>query len=322
MPAGSYLCNVKSLKRFRDDNTTLTLPDEPTFKDMPLTQFRIDEADWKPAEAPYAPTPADKPAGERTFMGFHRPGGRGVGTRNYVVIIGVTSRVSGFAKGLERRFTGRQPGTCDGVVAVAHTESGSDCASGSGHPGASTIPANRSKVLRALAGFAVHPNVAGVLLLDEGDELPALVSYIKDHSYPLEHVPHRELVLTGEYAGDMNRASSLVEELLAGSGDAKRVATPLSSLVLAQQCGGSDAFSGISANPLVGWIARRLVAEGGGVLLAETDELIGAEGYVLDHLEKVDTGKKFLGLVARFYRCDANQISIRTTLQSAAQRLA
>ena len=76
----------------------------------------------------------------------------------------------------------------------------------------------------------------------------------------------------------------------------------MSEIVLAQQCGGSDAFSGISANPLIGWVSRQIVADGGGVVLAETDELIGAESYVLQKLRDHETGEKFLSLVERFYK--------------------
>ena len=62
---------------------------------------------------------------------------------------------------------------------------------------------------------------------------------------------------------------------------------------MAQQCGGSDAFSGISANPLAGWVARRLVACGGSALLAETDELIGAEEYVTSICSSYETAEKY-----------------------------
>ena len=121
--------------------------------------------------------------------------------------------------------------------------------------------------------------------------------------YPLDTVPHRTLTLSGNYAKDAATGEAQLRELLdAAKGGAARTDVPLSELCLAQQCGGSDAFSGISANPLMGCVARQLVANKGSVILAETDELIGAEGYILDRLDSADTGQKFLDLVNRFYR--------------------
>ena len=75
---------------------------------------------------------------------------------------------------------------------------------------------------------------------------------------------------------------------------------PLSQLKIALQCGGSDAFSGISGNPLAAWVAKEVIRYGGCANLAETDELIGAESYVLDKVERLETARKFLDMVERF----------------------
>jgi altronate dehydratase len=161
-------------------------------------------------------------------------------------------------------------------------------------------------VLRVLSGFAVHPNVGGILFVEQGTEelrTEHVLDYMKQNDYALDHVPFKTLTLSGKHAEDVMAAESHVTELLVGANSTGgRVESPMSELFLAQQCGGSDAFSGLSANPLMGWIARRLVAHNGGVILAETDELIGAEGYVLDKVKDQATGKQFLALVSRFYR--------------------
>ena len=73
-------------------------------------------------------------------------------------------------------------------------------------------------------------------------------------------------------------------------------------LTIAQQCGGSDSFSGTSANPLVAEACRLLVEAGGSALLAETDELIGAEQYVLQNVASYETAEAFLRMVDRFQR--------------------
>jgi altronate dehydratase len=81
---------------------------------------------------------------------------------------------------------------------------------------------------------------------------------------------------------------------------AGRTEEPLSELRIGLQCGGSDAFSGVSANPLVGWVSKEVVRNGGAANLAETDELIGAERYVLKNVRDAETARRFLGAVERF----------------------
>ena len=79
-----------------------------------------------------------------------------------------------------------------------------------------------------------------------------------------------------------------------------RSEAPLCELKLALQCGGSDAFSGISGNPLAAWVAREIIRYGGAANLAETDELIGAEPYVLQKVRDAETARKFLATIASF----------------------
>eukprot|EP00730_Choanoeca_flexa_P001769 TRINITY_DN10775_c0_g1_i2.p1 TRINITY_DN10775_c0_g1~~TRINITY_DN10775_c0_g1_i2.p1 ORF type:complete len:999 (+),score=247.95 TRINITY_DN10775_c0_g1_i2:14-3010(+) len=304
---GAYLCNLKSLATFSDRQSKLTLPAAPTFRNAPFKRHELPKSSFQPAPATADVAPELSPADQQlTFMGYPRAGGRGIGTRNYVVVMGVSSQAAGFVRALERRFKhtviearGQQgQAQCDGVVAVAHTEGGSLM-------DAKGKPRNYEKVQRVLAGFAVHPNVGALLLVDQGDEILTtkdVLAYASGHDYPLAHVPHATLSLgTVSFEDNLNRAATMVEDLLTKA-PAPRQASPLSALAFAQQCGGSDAFSGISANPLAGWLARRLVCHGGSALLAETDELIGAEGYVLDKVRDYDTADHFLQLVDRFYR--------------------
>ncbi|EDQ85851.1 uncharacterized protein MONBRDRAFT_28912 [Monosiga brevicollis MX1] len=306
---GSYLCNLKSLATFADRHSKLNLPSEPTFRNAPFTRHTVAQQNFSPAP----PTKRDEsaaatPAPLTTFMGFPRGGNRGAGTRNYVVILGISSRAAGFARALERQFTHtleqartlQGQATCDGVVAVAHTEGGLDAKLTTDNEN------NVEKVLRVLAGFAVHPNVGAVLFLDHGDEVVTtrhVLEYIRAHDYPLDDVPYRALSLKNQTMKEaMHQATELVEELYLQAQQHQRVAVGVEHLCFAQQCGGSDAFSGISANPLAGWMARELVAQGGSAVLAETDELIGAESYVLQRVRDYDTADHFLQLVDRYYR--------------------
>ena len=165
-----------------------------------------------------------------------------------------------------------------GIVCVAHTEGGED-----------RTPNNLDLLLRTLSGFMVNPNVGAVLSLDHGGQEAVtnemLRSYLENNSYPIEDVPHEFMSLEGNFRADLERAKSVVSGWLEEVNGARRTEEPVSELKIGLQCGGSDAFSGVSANPLVGWVSKEIVRNGGAANLAETDELIGAERYVLRQCE-------------------------------------
>jgi altronate dehydratase len=287
IPAGSYVCNAAMLEALQGRNLPFGLPAEPNFEDY-AAPFTLDADGFVPGVqvAPYAET--------RTFLGYPRAGGRGVGTRNHVVLLGLTSRVSGYVRALEAQFKGAEAAYphLDPVVAVAHTE------------GAGAEPLNnRDLLLRTLAGFVVHPNVGAVLIVDDGGGQigwPALHAYLRAKGYPLDSVPHHVLDLTGQFELDLEQGAAIVSAWLPMVTASPRVPTPLAALNLALQCGGSDAFSGVSANPLAGAVARELIRYGGAACLAETTELIGAESYVLHSVRDLATAQAFLGFSRRY----------------------
>jgi altronate dehydratase len=272
---------------YRDGN--LRLPERPNFRDAELEPYVLDEENFQPGEQVSL---YDEP---RTFTGYRRGGDRGVGTRNYVVLLGVTSRMTGFVRALEWELNGVSDAyeNIDGIVCVAHTEGGEG-----------RTPNNLDLLLRTLSGFMVSPNVGAVLVLDHGAEgavtKEMLRSYALEHGYPLDDVPHEFLSLGGSFRADLERAKSVVGDWLEEVNAVRRTEAPLSELKIAMQCGGSDAFSGVSANPLVGWVTREVVRHGGSANLAETDELIGAERYVLKNVRNVETARRFLRTVERF----------------------
>ena len=267
----------------------LHLPQEPTFRDAGLKPYVLDEESFRPGEQ------VPLHAAPRAFMGYRRGMGRGVGTRNDIVLLGVTSRLTGFARALEGELKGAPDDyeNVDGIVAVAHTEGGED-----------STPNNLELLLRTLSGFIVNPNVGAVLVLDHGGEDAVtgrmLRSYMEEHGYPLADVPHEFMSLEGGFRADLERAKSVVTGWLDRVNAAQRTEEPASELRIGLQCGGSDAFSGVSANPLVGWVSKEIVRNGGAANLAETDELIGAEHYVLKNVRDLQTAKRFLATVERF----------------------
>ena len=281
---GDYVCNQGMLDALGGRSIDFELPSAPNFADH-IEPYRFDERGFAPGEQVSGPTRAD------SFSGYLRPGSRGVGTRNFIVVLGTTSRTSSFARALAARCADVPVPGVDGVVAIAHTEGGGW-----------EKPNNEEHLLRTLAGFAIHPNVGAVLAVDYGGEAVgnrALQEYLSRNDSPLDHVPHRFMSVEGGFAAQLDEGERQVRQWLGEIG-AARSEQPLSHLRLALQCGGSDAFSGISGNPLASWVARELVRGGGGANLAETDELIGAEPYVLKNVRDAATAQRFLMMVERF----------------------
>jgi altronate dehydratase len=285
---GDYVCNQKILSVLRERRVDFKPPASPNFRDHALEPYTLDEAAFRPGEqVPLYREP-------RAFLGYARGAGRGVGTRNYVVVLGFTSRTAGYAKALERRMRGAADGYANvsGVAAVAHTEGGED-----------RPPNNLELLLRTLAGFVVHPNVGAVLVVDdEGSAVTnaMLRRYLAEHGYPLAGVPHGFMTLRSSFAKDLEAGERRVRGWLERADRESRTEQPLSELKVALQCGGSDAFSGVSANPLAAWVAKEVIRNGGSANLAETDELIGAERYVLQNVRNLATARRFLRMVERF----------------------
>ncbi|HWS81414.1 MAG TPA: UxaA family hydrolase [Rubrobacter sp.] len=314
---GDYACNEKILRVLRErlgvspereeedpegtsdqgggrvpggqDEAGLRLPEEPNFSDAELEPYVLDEEGFRPGvQVPLHDEP-------RTFMGYRRGAGRGVGTRNYIVVMGLTSRLTGFVRALELEMEGVADAyeNVEGIVCVAHTEGGEE-----------RSPNNLDLLLRTLSGFMVNPNVGAVLVLDHGGEEAVtnsmLEAYLEANGYPIDDVPHEFMSLEGSFRRDLEVAKSVVRGWLEEVDAARRTEEPASELKIGLQCGGSDAFSGVSANPLVALVSGEVVKNGGIANLAETDELIGAEHYVLKNVRDLQTARRFLSTVERF----------------------
>jgi len=215
----------------------------------------------------YVPTtPVPQPA---TFEGFVRSDG-GVGTRNFVGVISSVNCSATVCKAIEKAFSGdamdEWPGV-DGVVAITH---GGGC-------GMSGTGEGIAILRRTLRGYAVHPNFAGVLVIGLGCEVNQVDALVE----PLEATGDRIRTLTIQDAGGTREAiaagSAIVRELLALANAARRQTVPARQLTVGLQCGGSDGYSGISANPALGAAVDLLVRHGGTAILSETPEIYGAE---------------------------------------------
>lgn len=288
LAAGDYLCNDRILRALSERDIDFGLPERANFVDL-FAPYHLDANEIVPGQQ------VSRVAIPGSFHGYQREGSRGVGTRNFLVVIGLTSADAALATAIAERVRAQHDRldreACE-VVAVTHTEGGGKRA-----------PHNLDFVLRTLAGFAVHANTGAVLVLDHGAGSYTntdLETFMRAEGYPLDHVPHAFVTAQGSFDDAVNRSMQTVADLLPKACAAQRSEQPLSGLRLALQCGGSDAFSGVSGNALAGWVAKELIRQGGSANLAETDELIGAESYVLENVRDRDVAVRFLDKIATF----------------------
>lgn len=241
------------------------------------------------------PPPDYIPEAERaTFKGFHRLDGR-VGTRNFILIVPTSMCASHEAQQIsliaEYALYNRQKyPNIDGVVAIPHNK-GCGCQDGS------TIDV----MLRTLSNYADHPNVGGVILLDLGCEktnLEVVEKYLlkreKSFAKPMAKIGIQDV---GGTQAAIELGLKEVERMLPNVNDIEREQFPVSELVLGVKCGGSDGFSGISANPSVGRAADLLVKSGGTVLMTEVPEFCGAEHLLANRAKNTETGRAVYRMV-------------------------
>jgi len=212
----------------------------------------------------YVPTvAAEAPA---TFEGYVRPDGR-VGTRNFVGVISSVNCSATVCKAIEKAFAGDAmaawPGV-DGVVAITH---GTGC-------GMSGVGEGIALLRRTLRGYAAHPNFAGVLVIGLGCEVNQVGAIVDAAGPQLRSMTIQEAGGTREAIA---RGEAIVREMLDVAAQARRQTVPASRLVVGLQCGGSDGYSGISANPALGAAVDILARHGGTAILSETPEIYGAE---------------------------------------------
>jgi len=213
------------------------------------------------------PTPQAPPA---TFMGFVRPDGR-VATRNYIGVISTVNCSASVAKFVAAHFTPERLAAfpqVDGVVPITHS---SGC-------GMDSAGAGIDLLRKTIAGYVRHPNFAGVVLIGLGCEANQMDALFLSES--LEENPLLQpLVIqtTGGSRKTTEAAVAAVERMLAPANAFRRQPVSAAHICVGLQCGGSDGYSGITANPALGAACDLLVAQGGTVILSETPEIYGAE---------------------------------------------
>jgi len=229
-----------------------------------------------------------------TFKGFRRPDGR-VGTRNYILIVPTSMCASHEASQISMmseflHYSREKFPNVDGVVAIPHNK-GCGCQDGS----------TLDVMMRTLSNYADHPNVGGVILIDLGCEKTNL-SFVEKYLTKREKPIDKPLFKIGiQEVGGTQAAIELglkhVEAMLPEVNCARREDFPVSELVLGVKCGSSDGFSGISANPSLGYCSDLLVRSHGTVLLTEVPEFCGAEHLLATRAKDAETGRRIYALV-------------------------
>lgn len=238
------------------------------------------------------------PEGERrTFLGFRRADGR-VGTRNMIAIIASVNCSAHTCREIARYFTPERLAAypnVNGVIALAH---GSGCANRVGGP-------DYVLLQRTLAGMARHANVGASILVGLGCETNQIADLVENYGLrqqaepvgPAHWPPSLVIQDLGGIRKTVQAGIEAVEALLPQVNAVERTPQPISELMLALQCGGSDGWSGITANPVLGLVVDEVVRQGGTAVLSETPEIYGAEHLLTRRAVSPEVGQKLVAKV-------------------------
>lgn len=238
-------------------------------------------ADLKPAA----------PKKHATFQGIVRADGR-VATRNYIGILSSVNCSATAARAIADHFSKiNNPNALanfpnvDGVVALTH---GTGC-------GMDTEGTGMQILERTLAGYATHANFAGVVVVGLGCEANQLQTWLAHSGLQEGSTLHTfNIQDTGGTAKTVKKGIEFVQRMLPVANAVQRVPCSVENITVGLQCGGSDGYSGISANPALGAAVDLLVQHGGTAILSETPEIYGAEHLLTRRAVRLDVGEKLV----------------------------
>lgn len=222
---------------------------------------------------------------DATFLGFQRPDGK-VGVRNEIWIIPTVGCVNNIATALAKRANAKVKGSVQEVIAFPHPY------------GCSQMGDDQEHTRMILADLINHPNAGGVLVLGLGCEnsnIDVLKPYIGD--YDEKRV---KFLVCQEVEDEMEKGGELLEELIDYAAAFEREPISVSKLIIGMKCGGSDGFSGITANPLVGRFSDLLISKKGTTILTEVPEMFGAETILMNRCENEQLFDKAVELINDF----------------------
>ncbi len=267
-PIGEAKCDIAAGEHVHVQNLHTLLSGELSYE-------------WHPCGKPLLP------AEEKYFPGYLRANGN-VGVRNELWILPTVGCVSGIAKALEKQAQVLIGGGVEAVHAFTHPY------------GCSQMGDDQEHTRDVLADLAQHPNAGGVLVLGLGCENSG-VEEIRKRMSNIDDKRVRFLVcqqVEDELATGMELLTAIADEMRSDI----RVPCSASKLVVGLKCGGSDGFSGITANPVIGGFSDLLIAQGGSTILTEVPEMFGAETILMDRCETEETFNKTVSLINDFKR--------------------
>lgn len=225
---------------------------------------------------------------ERSFQGFRRADGQS-GTRNYIGVltsVNCSGSVARFiAEAAEKTDWFRGLANVDGIVPIVH---GSGCGMAGKGEGYETL-------YRTLKGYARNPNFAGILLVGLGCEVMQIPDLIGTERMRADgNFQYMTIQQSGGTRATVAAGVEVLREMAKIADRAKREPIPVSELVIGMQCGGSDGYSGITANPALGVASDLLVSHGGTTILSETSEVYGAEHLLTRRAVTAEVGEKLI----------------------------
>ena len=231
---------------------------------------------------------------EASFMGIKRADGR-VATRNYIGILSSVNCSATAARAIADHFSRHNNPSAlkdfpnvDGVVALTH---GTGC-------GMDTDGLGMQILQRTLTGYATHPNFAGVLVVGLGCESNQINAWLAHGSLTEgENLRVFSIQDTGGTAQTVAKGIALIKDMLPRANAVQREPCSAAHITIGLQCGGSDGYSGISANPALGAAVDLLVAHGGTAILSETPEIYGAEHLLTRRAVRPEIASKLIARI-------------------------
>ena len=240
-------------------------------------------------EFPVAEIPIPERASTPTFQGYAREDGR-AGTRNYIAVVAASNCAAHTAEEIARSYEGeRLPPNVDGVVAFPHGE-------GCGHAFGPDV----DQLRRTLAGVLMHPNVSAAVILGLGCEVNQIDHYLGAGGPRSSRLAGLTLQNSGGTRGALDAARREIAIFLDQAAAEERVPVPASKIILGLNCGGSDSFSGITANPALGVCSDLLAEIGATSVLAETTEIFGAEHLLVKRARNREVAEKLLDCIRKY----------------------
>ncbi|MEO8025865.1 MAG: altronate dehydratase family protein [Bryobacteraceae bacterium] len=226
---------------------------------------QVFEYEYPETDKPLPATVPDSP----TFRGYPRGDGR-VGTRNYIAVVAASNCAAHTAELIAESFDGESlPPNVDGIMAFPHGE-------GCGH----AFGPDTDQLQRTLWGVLDHPNVSAAIILGLGCEVNQIDHYLgvaAGNAPRADRIVGMTLQTSGGTRATVEAARREIAKMIDRASAEERVDSPASKIILGLNCGGSDSFSGITANPALGYCSDLLARIGAAAVLAETTEIFGAE---------------------------------------------